>query len=195
MRRARRWLVSSTRVGECWTRHHRPLGELLEFQWQHVPSGSSAARFSFDLGGTFCGDSLENQSFVAEVKAYKKEGDLPVQFRDFLAKCYVAMQTHPGRCDHFLWLSWAPFQAQRWDEHATADNVKRSVLHAANRKRVFGLEGESEAVSEVKPELLAAVADRLWMVTLCGKQEQLVLTNHHYTEVMKLIASERRAVA
>lgn len=195
LQRAKQWLELSTRVDKCWTRHDRPSGELLEFQWPHSPNGGSPARFSFDLGGTFRGDHLENQSFVAEVKAYKKENDLPTHFRDFLAKCYVALESRPGRCDHFLWVSWAPFQAQQWDRHATTENVKRSVLHSANRVRALGLSDESEAAVKVSADLLAEVAQRVWLVTLSEKQEKLVLSMNHYVEIVKMITSERRGVA
>jgi hypothetical protein len=123
-----------------WTRKNRPVGELLEFLWPYLPAGSPSARFSFDLGATFRFGSLTNQSFMAEVKADKKENDVPTHFRDFLAKCHVALQARPERCDHFLWLSWSPFQAQRWDKHATPENVKNAALHEANRLRVLGQE-------------------------------------------------------
>ena len=129
------------------------------------------------------------------MKAYKKEHDLPTHFRDFLAKCYVALESHPGRCDHFLWVSWAPFQAQHWDRHTTAENVKKSVLHGANRVRTLGLSDESEATTKLSAELLAGVADRVWLVTLSEKLEKLVLSTGHYVEVVKMITSERRIVA
>ena len=195
LERAKQWLELSTRVDRCWTRHDRPAGELLEFQWPHADGGQVPARFSFDLGGTFRGGSLANQSFVAEIKAYKKENDLSAHFRDFLAKCYVALEAAPARCDHFLWVSWSPFQAQRWDQHATADNVRRSVLHDANRRRALGLEDEKEAVAKLSSDLLVGVASRIWLLTLSEKQEQLVLSGKHYVEIVKMITSERMEVA
>lgn len=117
-----------------WTRHDRPMGKLLEFKWPYPSDGREPSSFSFDLGGTFRGDPVENESFVAEVKAYKNESNLPAHFRDFVAKCYVALDTDRDRCDHFLWISWAPFQAQRWDQHCTSENVKKCILHEANRR-------------------------------------------------------------
>jgi hypothetical protein len=151
--------------------------------------------FSFDLGGTFRGGDLGNQSFLAEIKAYRREHDLAAHFRDFLAKCYVALESRPGLCDHFLWLSWVPFQAQRWDEHATPENVRRSVLHKANRKRALDVDDEYEAAARISPELLVGVANRVWLLTLSEKQEQLVLAADHYAEVVKMIMTERRGAA
>lgn len=192
LQRAKEWLELTTRVNDSWTRHDRALRELLEFKWPGLPPESRAASFSFDLGGRFRGDSLDNQAFLAEVKKYKNESDLPAHFRDFLAKCYVALGTHPGRCDHFLWISWAPFQASKWDQHASTDNVKASVLHSANRKRTLGVDDENEAADKLSADLLVGVATKVWLVTLSDKQEQLVLTNDHYLEVARLILAEGR---
>jgi hypothetical protein len=192
LQRAKEWLELSTRVGKSWTRHDRPMNELLEFRWPHIPSGDQSSAFSFDLGGTFRGDPLDNQSFLAEVKAYKAEGDLPAHFRDFLAKCYVALEQRPSRCDHFLWISWAPFQARQWDKHATADNVRKSLLHEANRRRALGVDDESEAAAKLSADLLVGAAFKIWLVTLSQKQEQLVLSRDHYIEVVKLITAEGR---
>lgn len=134
LQRAKSFLDRSTRVRWSWTRHDRPMGKLLEFKWPYPSDGREPSSFSFDLGGTFRGDPVENESFVAEVKAYKNESNLPAHFRDFVAKCYVALDTDRDRCDHFLWISWAPFQAQRWDQHCTSENVKKCILHEANRR-------------------------------------------------------------
>jgi hypothetical protein len=187
LQRAKRWLELTTRVDQSWTHRDRPMAELLEFRWPH----GSAETFSFDLGGKFRGESLDNQSFLAEVKRYRKEGDLPSHFRDFLAKCYVAMAERPQRCDHFLWVSWAPFQAQRWDEHTSVASVTRALLHATNRERTLGIEDEGKAQTLLDAERLGRVAERVWLITLNDKQEQLVLAQNHYLEVVKMITSER----
>ena len=187
LQRAKRWLELSTRVDQSWTHRDRPMAELLEFSWPH----GSRETFSFDLGGKFRGESLDNQSFVAEVKRYRNEGDLPAHFRDFQAKCYAALGEHPQRCDHFLWLSWSPFQAQRWDQHTTVPSVTRALMHTTNRERVLGVADEIDARSQVDLERLGKVAERIWLVTLNDKQEHLVLSKKHYLEVVKLITSER----
>jgi hypothetical protein len=163
------------------------MAELLGFRWPH----GARQPFSFDLGGTLRGAPFDNESFVAEVKAYKKELDLAEHFRDFLAKCYVALSEQPARCDHFLWISWSPFQAKRWDQHTTAANVERSVLHTANRARVLGVDDEGGAKARLSAEALTRVADRVWLITLSEGQERLVLSPDHYLEVVKLITAER----
>jgi hypothetical protein len=182
---ARRWLGMSTRVSEIWTHQDAPLNELLAFSWPH-----SAGTFTFDLGGRFRGDELDGHSFVAEVKKYKNEGDLPTLYRDFLAKCYVAYDAHPDRCRHFLWLSWSPFQAKRWDHHTTIEAVSKAVLHSVNRQRVLGTSDETEARLALDAATLTAVSERLWLLTLSMKQESFVLTKEHYLEVVRLITAE-----
>ncbi len=161
--------------------------ELLEFQWPHWPHS-----FSFDIGGQLRGDDLGGKMFVAEVKGYRSEHDLPSHFSAFLAKCYVALQTKPTRCDHFMWISWAPFQAQRWSDHPSPGNVKKAVLK--HSQYIFNTEDKVEAQLQIDEETLVGVADRLWLITLCDKQERLVIADNYYNQVVSLmLADERRA--
>jgi hypothetical protein len=183
--KAKRWLELSTRVASSWTHEDGPLAELLGFYW---PYGGRS--FTFDLGGIFRGDDLAEQSFLVEVKNCKNEGNLPTHYRDFLAKCYVAFQARPDRCAHFVWLSWAPFQAKNWDVHTSVEKVRSSLLHEANRERVFGVQDLEEAREQLDAETLVAVSERLWLLTLSAKQERLVLTKRHYLEVVKMITDE-----
>lgn len=187
LQRAKQWLELTTRVKESYTHRDRQFAELLHFQW---PYGSKTS-FSFDLGGRFQGDHLDNKSFLAEIKNYRYESDLPVHFRDFLAKCYVALDAKPNRCDNFLWISWSPFQAKAWNKHTTVENVRNCIIHEANRKRVLDVDNEPDAVAKLDTALTAGVADRVWMITLSDQLEQLVLTEGHFYQMVKLIAQER----
>lgn len=187
LQRAKHWLDSSTRVKEIWQQTDVPMGELLHFPWTH-----GSREFSFDLGGTFRGEGLDGQAWVAEVKNYRNEGKLPGHFRNFLAKCYVALGHRPGRCDHFLWISWAPFQARDWDKHATSESVRKAVLHPDNIMSVFGVDNEKDAVAKLDAKRTVQVASRVWLITLCEQQEQLVLTKRHFTDVMAMLIAEQR---
>ncbi|MER6936595.1 hypothetical protein ABTX24_21365 [Nocardioides sp. NPDC127514] len=182
---AKRWLDLTTRVKTSWTHRDVPLSELLAFDWPH-----GTTSFSFDIGGMFRGDPLDSQSFLAEVKAYKNESDLPTHFRDFLAKCYVAYLAYPDRCGHFLWLSWSPFQAQSWDKHTTPESIQKALLHKENRQRVLGTEDQTGAEAAIDHQAILQVSERLWLLTLARKQRDLVLTRDHYLEVLKLIQGE-----
>jgi hypothetical protein len=185
LKEAKRWLEMSTRVRHAWTHKDKPMSELLAFRWPGSPG-----TFTFDLGGVFRGDGLHNQSFLAEVKNYKKELDLPTHYRDFVAKCYVAFLSNPDRCGHFLWLSWSPFQAQAWDRHTSVDRLEKHLLHRENRLRVLGVEDADAAKAAIDPQAIVEVSRRIWLLTLCHQQEGLILTRDHYAEVIKMIMAE-----
>jgi hypothetical protein len=191
LQRAKQWLDASTRVKGTYTQTEYPYAELIHFPW---PYGSREP-FSFDLGGTFRGEALEDQSFVAEVKNYKNESNLPVHFRNFLAKCYVALGHRPTVCDHLLWISWAPFQAKSWDRHATERKVREAILHPENIRYVLGVDNEHDGMRKLDTERTVRVADRIWLITLCQQQEQLVLTAEHWLEVTSKILARERGLA
>jgi hypothetical protein len=182
LRRAKEWLEASTRVKHSWTVYDTGLRELLEFAW---PYGGQS--FSFDLGGKLRGDELEGKTFLAEIKNYKSESDLPVHWRKFLASCYVARGDKPERSDNFMWISWAPFQAQKWHEHATPADIRKALVHKDNRKRLFDTEDEDEAKAAIDEALVADIAKRIWMITLSEKQESLVIARDYYAEVIKMM--------
>ena len=189
LQRAKQWLDFTTRVYRTWTARDRIQGRLCHFEWPHATGLEKP--FSFDLGGSFQGADLEGQSFLAEVKNYKSEMDLPIQFRHFLAKCYVALSTEPDLCDNFLWISWSPFQAQKWDQHATTANVVKALTHKDNLTRVFGVDTADRVMGLLDRALAAEVARRVWLVTLGAEQEQLVLTAEHSYQFASIIARER----
>ncbi len=186
---ARRWLDLSTRVRRSWAYDDHPLAEMVHFDWPYATGQEKT--FSFDLGGDFRGDQLDSQSFLAEIKNYKSESDLPTHFRDFLTKCYVALGSKPRRCDNFLWISWSPFQARNWHKHATTDSVRHALLHEVNRKRVLGVDNEADAAAKLDVELMAKVASRVWLITLSDRQIMLVPTDEHYYKMAEMFSRER----
>jgi hypothetical protein len=116
---------------------------------------------------------------------------LPAHFRDFLAKCYIALGDKPLRCDHFLWISWSPFQAQKWDKHATTDSVRRSLIHQKNRNRALGVDNEADAMAKLDVTRMDNVASRVWLITLSDRQEMLVPTESHYYKMAEIFSRER----
>jgi hypothetical protein len=191
LHRAKQWLDASTRVKGAFTQTDYPYAELIHFPW---PYGSREP-FSFDLGGRFRGEGLDGQSFVAEVKNYKNESNLPTHFRNFLARCYVALGHRPKACDNFLWISWAPFQAQSWDQHASEEKVRKAVLHPDNIRDVLGVDNDRDGIQKLDTERTVRVADRIWLLTLCQQQEQLVLTKEHWVEVTSRILAKEQGLA
>ncbi len=181
-RRAKLWLERTTRVQVHWTNPQH--AAKLAFDW---PQGGS---FSFDLAGVLKGDDLDGQTFVAEVKKYKNQSDLPDHYSDFLAKCYCALAARPDRCDHFLMISWAPFLATVWDELCDSNRVVDAVV--SKRSRIF--EGKNlsagEANSLVKVDVASEVAARIWIVILSDKQECLTLTGEHLGVIQSLMVAK-----
>jgi len=49
---------------------------------------------------------------------------------------------------------------------------------------------DAEAKLDLDGERVAAVARRIWLITLCDKQEQLVLRDGHFYQVRMLIDKE-----
>ncbi len=129
-RRAKRWLDATSRVDACWVNPDNGATQKLAFDW---PQGGQS--FSFDLGGWLRYGSLEGQMFFAEVKKYPSSSDLGQHYKDFLAKCYVAYRQRPQYTDHFMWVSWAPHAATRWDSLTTAQEVFDAVV--AQGRRIF----------------------------------------------------------
>jgi hypothetical protein len=190
LQRAKQWLDLSTRVSSVWAYDHPVLAEMVHFEWPYAAT-EQEKDFSFDFGGTFRGEPIDNQSFLAEVKNYHCELDLPSLFLDFLAKCYVALGDKPKRCDNFLWISWSPFQARSWHKHATTDNVRRALLQKTNRQRALGVDNEADAKAKLDSERMAGVASRIWLITLSDRQEMLVPTESHYYKMAEIFARER----
>lgn len=184
---AKKWLEMSTRVEMAWTRKDRPLKELLEFSWPH----GAQTPFSFDLGGKLRGGAFEGQSFLAEVKNYTREGDLPTHFMKFLAGCYVALETHPARCDNFFWISWSPFQATAWDRHTHTGKIKKAVL--AHRGQTIGEERVRDAIPLIDYHRIYRVSQRVALITMSAKQQELVMLKEHHEAMIARIISESGA--
>jgi hypothetical protein len=185
----KRWLDYSTRVATMYLNTDRLFGSLLSFPW---PYGGQ--RFSFDLGGKLRGGRLNDHSFMVEVKTYYKELDLPAEYRKFVAECYVAFQLNPERCDHLIWASFSPFQAQLWDQHRSADTIRRHLLHRENRARLFDTTSADEASEKVSEQVIFEISKRIWLLTLCQEQADLAVLSEHFDHLMKFmrVAEESR---
>jgi hypothetical protein len=180
MRRAKRWLDSTTRVRASWTNEDQVNASKLEFPW---PFGGQ--KFSFDVGGILLGEEFDGHFFVAECKKYKDDSDQGKHYDDHLAKCYVTRRDFPRSADEFLWITWAPFRVTTWPQLCSADAVKKGLLVERNRKRVFDTETKDEAEAAIDMDVVKDVSDRLWVVVLSDKQERLVISNEDRALVMK----------
>jgi hypothetical protein len=183
--RAKRWLNYSTRVANIYANTDKVFKDLLHFQW---PYGDQP--FSFDLGGKLRGGDLHDQSFMAEVKSYRYEMDSAQEYRKFVAECYVAFQEKPDRCDNLIWLSWSPFQARAWHKHRSAEVIKYHLFHVDNIFRVFGTNSIDEARDKIDEQVVYELTNRLWLLTLCDEQENLVIKSDHYQHLIAFMGIE-----
>lgn len=126
--------------------------------------------FSFDMGGLLEGGLYEGDLFQAEIKRnLKGVGKQPGQYREYLAKCYRALEVKPDMCDHFMWITWHPFSQTRWTKLCTASMVRECTRQYA--RKALGSKDASPDTDQCKK-----VAERLWVIVLCERQETLLLS-------------------
>lgn len=171
-RRARNWLHSTTRVEVHWLNPEPLAVKKLTFEWANGQS------FSFDLAGVLRGGDLEGQEFLAEVKNYKDASDQGGLYKKFLAQCYAAYLARPERCDNFLWITWAPFNAGSWSTLQDVGQVRDAVLAAS--EKCLDTEDKVEAENLIDDNVCKAVACKVRIIVLSEWQEQnLTLTTEH----------------
>ena len=171
MRRAKRWLDSTTRIESSWTNEDQVTASRLEFPW---PYGGQP--FSFDVGGILSGGEFEKNFFVCESKKYTSASDQGSHYDDWVAKCYVTRRDHSRLADQFMWITWHPFRVTDWNKLVTPDTVIDSLLLPRNSKRVFDTEDRSATEDMINRPLVDDVASRLWIIVLSDKQEKLVIS-------------------
>jgi hypothetical protein len=144
--------------------------------------------FSFDIGGTLIGGDVANQEFLAESKNYANAGSQNSMYNEYLAKCYVARQSRPDRCDNFMWITWSAFGTTVWSDLMSPDRVRKAVLHECKRALAAEL---VDAESKIEDALCVDVATRLWVIVLSERQEKhLVLSAEHQGLIRKHVAEE-----
>ncbi len=169
--RAKRWLEATTRADVAWVNPDRVAVRKLTFKW------TSGGTFSYDIGGLLLGGDYDGEEFLAECKNYTKARDQNQMYNEYLAKNYLALQSQPSRCDHFMWITWSAFATNSWDELCTTDRVRGAVL--GESERALGVPA-AEASSKINFDLCDEVAKRLWLIVLSEKQERhLILSPEH----------------
>ncbi len=172
-RRAKVWLERTTRVEARWVVPDRVAVPKLTFSWVKP----NIDPFSFDIGGLLSGGDLEGEQFVAESKFYDNPGNQGTMYREFLAKCYCALIDRPSVCDHFFWITWAPFLVESWKELTSEEFVAKAVTKHC--EKALNCE-PSEAADALDDTLVKEVSERLWIIVLSKRQEQhLVMSQQH----------------
>ena len=168
--RAKRWLDATTRTRASWTNDDEVAAGRLEFNWPFL----GQEPYSFDVGGVLYGPPFDNHSFMAEVKNYSGDS-LGGDYDDFLAKCYLTWRDHARWANQFMFLTWHPFRIKSWTQLCDPDAIVKGCI--VNRRRLFNVEEEGEAKELVDDALVNDLADRLWVVVLSEKQEQLLISD------------------
>lgn len=182
-RRAKRWLEASTRVSKSWLNTDPAIGARCRFTW---PRGNTS--FSFDIGGFLCGGEFEGHSFLAECKNYATAGDQGTEYSQYLAKCYTAYMAQPRWSDHFMWITWHPFNVTTWASLCEPEKVRDSVL--SEHSRIFGVDSKGDAEDMIDGAAVDAVANRLWLIVLSRNQERLVISRKHLARIRALEIEE-----
>lgn len=169
--RAKYWLDATTRTKSSWTNSDDFIAAQLAYEWPHATG--TAKPFSFDLGGILFGEPFHNHPFVAEVKNYSTTGNIGGEFDDFLAKAYHVAQT-AGLAQQFMFITWQPFRANDWSKQTKKDQVAKACLK--NRSRLLGEADQQKAKKLLDQQVLDDLEERLWLVVLSEKQENLLIS-------------------
>ncbi|MFE3217655.1 hypothetical protein [Streptomyces antimycoticus] len=170
-RRAKHWLDATTRANARWVNPNPTAIPKLTFDWV------DGSPFSFDLGGLLIGGQFDGQEFLVESKFYETPGHQGSMYVEYLAKCYRAYKTRPDRCDNFMWITWHPFSLTKWAKLCTTSEVKSAVI--THHEKSLGCVDSNDAAELVDEESCKEVADRLWLILLSKRQEELVISKKH----------------
>ena len=169
VQKAKRWLERTGRVDVYWTVYEQP-GQLT------VPVPSGLVR-SFDLGGIIRGGDLNGDLLYAECKRVAAPGTQGAEYWEFLANCYCMVSHDKDRRQQFMWITWHPFNQTKW-----VDQVKQDEIRAAMGHHCEAWLGEGTPVDD---DVCRIVAERLWVIVLSVKQEDLVMSDEMFAELRK----------
>lgn len=187
VQRVKRWLEGTMRVSQSYTNTDGAWARKLTLYWPY----GNAQPFSYDLGGMMRGGEWEGDLFCAEVKWRRNASDQGSAYKSFLAKCYVALSQGYMLGDHYMWISWAPFRANDWDQLTGPELIRDAVLTEA--RRVFDTEDRDRAAESIKDDIVQDLSERLWVIVMSEKQEKLVPLDDWRGVVANFYNSQGRA--
>ncbi|MPY57434.1 hypothetical protein [Streptomyces spongiae] len=167
---AREWLESTTRVHVPWV--------VYEAEQMTTLTLLNGKHESWDLAGYFTGEK-KNQ-FYAEVKAYSSDNQGP-KYREYLTDCYSAtakmIKDGIDRECEFMWITWHPFSMGAWTKLCDAETIEEAVKQHSHKL------GDDE----YDPEIGKKVADRLWLIVLSERQEELMMNREYLGHIRSYI--------
>lgn len=123
----------------------------------------------YDLVGHFL--TGDRQPLSVESKKVTGVGSQPGEYQEFLANAYSVTKRRRQIGDdrrEFMWVTWHPFDQGKWAKLRSRPAVRAAL---ATHPEVLGDEEVDDAVVEL-------VADRLWLVPLHDRIEELLLEPH-----------------
>lgn len=166
-----RWLESTTFLELNWNVYdNSPMCEV-----EHLGGYKY-----FDLAGSFLG--TDRREVYVENKNYSSDSGQYPHFQEFLAIAYsaTAKVLQAGRQDRrteFIWVTTHPFSLNRWANLASEEEVIRA------------LEAKPEflGTTEIDPQIVRIVSDRIWVLVMNEKQIDLSLTQEEVWQVLALL--------
>jgi hypothetical protein len=145
---------------------------------QTTLTGLNGVRKTFDLTGFFLGD--DRRPLFVEVKNYNTVGDQASEYTKFLATAYSVtadgIARDLDRRTEFMWATWHPFSQTKW-RRLTSEEEIGSALRAHPE-----ISGDS-----VDREIVRRVAERLWLVPMHRRQDELLMTRDELLTVHRAL--------
>lgn len=165
---AKKWLEATTHVKLTWNCYDTPVHCTLP-----LLDGSTKL---FDLAGTMLGSP---RPVVVESKRYSTAGRQAAAYTEYLAHAYSSTvrgwDIFGGDEERqFFWVTWHPFSQTKWPQLVSHTEVSEAL-----KEHPGALAGRSP-----DEDVLRLVADRLWLIVLHERQEELTLTEDELHLVM-----------
>lgn len=154
-------------------------------EMQTTLTGLGKTRKVFDLTGFFLGDV--RRPLVVEVKNYSVVGGQGAEYTEFLSIAYSvtadAVRNDLDRKTEFMWATWHPFSQTKWSKLTTEEEI------------VAALEVHPEKLGDsvVDLSIVRQVAERLWLVPMHRRQDELLMTRDELLSVYKTLG--RKGIA
>jgi hypothetical protein len=179
----KRWLEATTFIELNWNVYEDSalcIVQCLGEKTKSTPTGekSMGARTKkFDLAGAFIG--LKRNPVVVESKNYTSTGAQHKYFKEFLATAYSSTvyeleHKHSDIAREFIWVTFHPFMLTEWMTLGTEEKIAQALVE--NPEYLDG--------RDVDQKVLRKVAERVWILVMHKKQEDISLTHEELMNVL-----------
>ena len=165
----KRWLEATTYLDLSWNAY----GSAALCEVRHMGGVKT-----YDLAGMFLTDGMP--PVVVECKRYQYVGGQAAEFEEFLAIAYGTSiwERSNGMRDknrNYIWATTHPFSQTNWSKLTTPISVEAAV------KKYSQYVGDAP----FDHSLAQILSERIWLLVLSEKQEQIMLTPKEVLKVWK----------